>query len=101
MVVYFPARPPIRVIAGAKCDMLVPRGMSFEGSFVAIMHLWLEVLRKRLMVKSEGEDALDHGDISHEWLFLLSHDVFMFNPSYGLFSIFERRLSYTLLTNPA
>jgi E3 ubiquitin-protein ligase NEDD4 len=54
-----------------------------------MMRLWPEDLRKRLTVNSEGEDALNYGRVSHEWLFLLSHD-----PSYGLFD-------YTLQINPA
>ncbi|KAI9451502.1 hypothetical protein BJY52DRAFT_1080776, partial [Lactarius psammicola] len=53
-----------------------------EDTFVAIMRLWPEGLRKRLMVKFKGEDALNYGGVSRERLFLLSHVVF--NPSHGL-----------------
>jgi E3 ubiquitin-protein ligase NEDD4 len=57
-----------------------------------------EDLRKRLMVKFEGEDALDYGGVSREWFFLLSHE--MFNPSYGLFE-YSAHDNYTLQINPA
>jgi E3 ubiquitin-protein ligase NEDD4 len=57
-----------------------------------------EDLCKRLMVKFEGEDAFDHGGVSQEWFFLLSHA--MFNPSYILFE-YSAHDNYTLQTNPA
>lgn len=37
-------------------------------------------LRKRLMIKFDGEDGLDYGGVSREFFFLLSHE--MFNPFY-------------------
>ncbi|KAI9451625.1 hypothetical protein BJY52DRAFT_1296953 [Lactarius psammicola] len=42
-----------------------------------------EDLRKRLMVRFEGEDVLDYGGVSRDQLFLLSHE--MFKLGYGLF----------------
>ena len=88
----------MRLIADAKCDVRVRRGWVFEDSFAAIMRLRPEDLRKRLMVKFEGEDALDYGGVSREWFFLLSHE--MFNPSYGLFE-YSAHDNYTLQINPA
>ena len=82
-VVYFRGQPSMRLVADAKCDVRVRRAWVFEDSFTAIMRLRPEDLRKRLMVKFEGEDALDYGGVSREWSFLLSHE--MFNLSYGLF----------------
>jgi E3 ubiquitin-protein ligase NEDD4 len=73
----------MRLVADAKGDVRVRRGWVFGDSFAAIMRFRLEDLRKRLMVKFEGEDALDYGGVSREWFFLLSHE--MFNPSHGLF----------------
>ncbi len=73
----------MRLIADAKCDMHVCRRWVFRDTFVAIMRLHPEDLRKRLIVKFE--DTLDHGGVSSEWLFLLSHKTF--NPSYGLFKV--------------
>ena len=43
------------LVADAKCDVRVRR-VSIRGQFAAILHLWL---RQRLVVNSEGEDALD------------------------------------------
>ena len=78
-IVCFRSQPAMRLIADAKCDVRVRRGWVFEDSFAAIMRLRTEDLRKRFMVRFEGEDALDHGGVSREWFFLLSHE--MFNPS--------------------
>ena len=97
-VVYFRSQPSMRLTADAKCDVRVRRGWVFEDSFTAIMRLRPEDLRKRLMVKFEGEDALDYGGVSREWFFLLSHE--MFNPSYGLFE-YSAHDNYTLQINPA
>ena len=97
-VVYFRGQPSMRLVADAKCDVRVRRGWVFEDSFAAIMRLRPDDLRKRLMVKFEGEDALDYGGVSREWFFLLSHE--MFNPSYGLFE-YSAHDNYTLQINPA
>ena len=97
-VVYFRGQPSMRVIADAKCDVRVRRGWVFEDSFASIMRFRPDDLRKRLMVKFEGEDALDYGGVSREWFFLLSHE--MFNPSYGLFE-YSAHDNYTLQINPA
>jgi E3 ubiquitin-protein ligase NEDD4 len=97
-VVYFRSQPTMRMIADAKCDVRVRRGWVFEDSFASVMRLRPEDLRKRLMVKFEGEDALDYGGVSREWFFLLSHE--MFNPSYGLFE-YSAHDNYTLQINPA
>jgi E3 ubiquitin-protein ligase NEDD4 len=86
----------MRLVAHAKRDVRVCRGWVFEDSFAAIMRLRLEDLRERLMVKFEGEDALDYGGVSREWFFLLSHE--MFNPSYGLFE-YSAHDNYTLQIN--
>ncbi len=80
-IVYFRSQPAMRLIADVKCDVRVRRGWVFEDNFAAIMCLRLEDLRKRLMVGFEGEDALDHGGVSRERFFLLSHEIF--KASYG------------------
>jgi E3 ubiquitin-protein ligase NEDD4 len=74
-VVYFWSQPSMRPIADARCDVRVHRGRVFKDNLAAIMSLRSEDLCKRLVVKFEGEDALDYGGLSHE----------MFNPSYSLF----------------
>ena len=55
-VVYLWSQPSMRLIANAKCDVWCMLGV-----FMEIMYLRLEDLRKPLMVKFEGEDALDYG----------------------------------------
>lgn len=60
-------------------------------------------LRKRLMIKFDGEDGLDYGGVSREFFFLLSHE--MFNPFYWYVS--ERKsegcriLSLTYISSKA
>ena len=54
-------------LADVECDVRVRRRWVFEDCFVAIMRLRLEDLRKRFMVRFEGEDALlDYGGVSRE-----------------------------------
>ncbi|KAI9450924.1 hypothetical protein BJY52DRAFT_1215283 [Lactarius psammicola] len=60
-IIYFRNQQVMRLIVDAKCDV---RG-----------------LHKRLMIKFEGEDALDYGGVSRKWLFLLSYVV---NPASGM-----------------
>ncbi|VDB98127.1 unnamed protein product [Peniophora sp. CBMAI 1063] len=97
-VVYFRSQPALRLVNDAKAEVRVRRGWVFEDSFAAVMRLRPEDLKKRLMVRFEGEDGLDYGGVSREWFFLLSHE--MFNPSYGLFE-YSAHDNYTLQINPA
>jgi len=55
-------------------------------------------LKKRLMIKFDGEEGLDYGGVSREFFFLLSHE--MFNPFYCLFE-YSAHDNYTLQINPA
>ncbi|KAI9449104.1 hypothetical protein BJY52DRAFT_1308938, partial [Lactarius psammicola] len=66
----------MRLITDAKCDVRVRRWWVFGDTLVVIMRLRPEGLRKRLMAKFEGEDALEYGGVSCEWFFLLSHKEF-------------------------
>ncbi|KAJ1677172.1 hypothetical protein EV182_006726, partial [Spiromyces aspiralis] len=54
-------------------------------------------LKKRLMIKFDGEDGLDYGGVSREFFLLVSHD--MFNPEYCLFQ-YSAHDEYTLQINP-
>jgi E3 ubiquitin-protein ligase NEDD4 len=54
-------------------------------------------LKKRLMIKFDGEEGLDYGGLSREFFFLLSHE--MFNPFYCLFE-YSAHDNYTLQINP-
>jgi hypothetical protein len=97
-VAYFRTQPSMRPIADSKCDVCVRRGWVFEDSFALIMRLRPEDLRKWLVVKFDGEEALEHGDVSREWFLILSHE--MFNPSYALFE-YSAHESLRLQINPA
>lgn len=95
-VVYFRSQPAMREVPG-KCDIKIRRSMAFEDSFAAVMRCSRDDMRRRLMIRFDGEDGLDYGGVSREWFFLLSHD--MFDPSYGLFT-YSTMDSYTLQINP-
>ncbi|KZP31501.1 HECT-domain-containing protein [Athelia psychrophila] len=96
-LIYFRAQPQMRVRDG-KCELKLRRTRVLEDSFTAVMRMGGEDLKRRLMVKFEGEDGLDYGGVSREWFFLLSHEIF--NPSYGLFE-YSATDNYTLQINSA
>ncbi|KAK4697159.1 hypothetical protein P7C71_g864, partial [Lecanoromycetidae sp. Uapishka_2] len=65
--------------------------------YIQIMRQNANDLKKRLMIKFDGEDGLDYGGLSREFFFLLSHE--MFNPFYCLFE-YSAHDNYTLQINP-
>lgn len=54
----------MRLITESKAEVRVRRGWVFEDSFASVMRLRPEDLKKRLMVRFEGEDGLDYGGVS-------------------------------------
>lgn len=62
-VVYFRSQPGMREVPG-KCDIKIRRGMAFEDSFAAVMRCSREDMRRRLMIRFDGEDGLDYGGVS-------------------------------------
>ncbi|KAI9469250.1 hypothetical protein BX667DRAFT_502754 [Coemansia mojavensis] len=80
-----------------QCHIKVARSTIFEHSYNEIMRVPVSELKKRLMIKFDGEDGLDYGGVSREFFFLLSHE--MFNPSYCLFE-YSAHDTYTLQINP-
>lgn len=96
------------------CQIKVRRNHIFEDSYAEIMRQTPNDLKKRLMIKFDGEDGLDYGGLSRcailvlirlmanpchrEFFFLLSHE--MFNPFYCLFE-YSAHDNYTLQINPA
>jgi len=80
-----------------QCHIKVRREHIFEDSYAEIMRQTPEDLKKRLMIKFDGEDGLDYGGLSREFFFLLSHE--MFNPFYCLFE-YSAVDNYTLQINP-
>lgn len=95
-LVYFRSQPALRILPG-QCHIKVRRDHIFEDSYQEIMRQSPEDLKKRLMIKFEGEEGLDYGGVSREFFFLLSHD--MFNPFYCLFEYSTLDI-YTLQINP-
>ena len=75
------------------CRLEVSRGEVFEDSYRHVVKMRPKDMRKRLMVKFQGEEGLDYGGVAREWLYLLSHE--MLNPYYGLFQ-YSREDIYTL-----
>jgi len=80
------------------CQIKIRRNHIFEDSYAEIMRQTPNDLKKRLMIKFDGEDGLDYGGLSREFFFLLSHE--MFNPFYCLFE-YSAHDNYTLQINPA
>ncbi|KAI9811485.1 MAG: hypothetical protein M1827_005468 [Pycnora praestabilis] len=95
-LIYFRSQPALRIMSG-QCHVKVRRTHIFEDSYAEIMRQSANDLKKRLMVKFDGEDGLDYGGLSREFFFLLSHE--MFNPFYCLFE-YSAHDNYTLQINP-
>ncbi|EIN08066.1 HECT-domain-containing protein [Punctularia strigosozonata HHB-11173 SS5] len=96
-LIYFRSQPSMRAQPG-NCQIKVRRNHIFEDSYAEIMRQTPNDLKKRLMIKFDGEDGLDYGGLSREFFFLLSHE--MFNPFYCLFE-YSAHDNYTLQINPA
>lgn len=95
-LIYFRSQPGMRILSG-QCHIKVRRSHIFEDSFAEIQRQSPTDLKKRLMIKFDGEDGLDYGGLSREFFFLLSHE--MFNPFYCLFE-YSAHDNYTLQINP-
>ncbi|KAG0144899.1 hypothetical protein CROQUDRAFT_659317 [Cronartium quercuum f. sp. fusiforme G11] len=95
-LIYFRSQPALRPNPG-QCHIKIRRSHIFEDSYAEIMRQQPNDLKKRLMIKFDGEDGLDYGGVSREFFFLLSHE--MFNPFYCLFE-YSAVDNYTLQINP-
>ncbi|ANB12562.1 NEDD4 family E3 ubiquitin-protein ligase [Sugiyamaella lignohabitans] len=95
-LIYFRSQPGLRILPG-QCHVKVRRDHIFEDSYQEIMRQSPQDLKKRLMIKFDGEEGLDYGGVSREFFFLLSHE--MFNPFYCLFE-YSAHDNYTLQINP-
>ncbi|KAI9344444.1 E3 ubiquitin-protein ligase RSP5 [Pilaira anomala] len=95
-LIYFRSQPALRPVPG-QCHIKVRREHIFEDAYAEIMRQAPADLKKRLMIKFDGEDGLDYGGLSREFFFLLSHE--MFNPFYCLFE-YSAHDNYTLQINP-
>lgn len=95
-LIYFRSQPALRPVPG-QCHIKLRRDHIFEDSYAEIMRQAPADLKKRLMIKFDGEDGLDYGGLSREFFFVLSHE--MFNPFYCLFE-YSAHDNYTLQINP-
>lgn len=62
-LIYFRSQPALRILPG-QVPIKVRRDHIFEDSYAEIMRQSPQELKKRLMVKFEGEDGLDYGGLS-------------------------------------
>lgn len=62
-LIYFRSQPALRILSG-QCHIKVRRGNIFEDSYAEIMRQSATDLKKRLMIKFDGEDGLDYGGLS-------------------------------------
>ena len=62
-LIYFRSQPAMRILSG-QCHVKVRRSHIFEDSYAEIMRAPPADLKKRLMIKFDGEDGLDYGGLS-------------------------------------
>ena len=62
-LIYFRSQPALRILSG-QCHVKVRRSHIFEDSYAEIMRASANDLKKRLMIKFDGEDGLDYGGLS-------------------------------------
>lgn len=62
-LIYFRSQPALRIMSG-QCHVKVRRSHIFEDSYAEIMRQTPSDLKKRLMIKFDGEDGLDYGGLS-------------------------------------
>lgn len=62
-LIYFRSQPALRTQPG-NCQIKIRRNHIFEDSYAEIMRQSPNDLKKRLMIKFDGEDGLDYGGLS-------------------------------------
>lgn len=62
-LIYFRSQPALRILSG-QCHVKVRRANIFEDSYAEIMRQPANDLKKRLMIKFDGEEGLDYGGVS-------------------------------------
>ena len=62
-LIYFRSQPAMRILSG-QCHVKVRRSHIFEDSYAEIMRATASDLKKRLMIKFDGEEGLDYGGVS-------------------------------------
>lgn len=71
-LIYFRSQPAMRAQPG-NCQIKIRRNHIFEDSYAEIMRQTPNDLKKRLMIKFDGEDGLDYGGLSRHDLFICFH----------------------------
>lgn len=71
-LIYFRSQPAMRNATG-QCHVKVRRSHIFEDSYHEIMRQTPSELKRRLMIKFEGEDGLDYGGLSR---YIIRVDIF-------------------------
>lgn len=64
-LIYFRSQPAMRAQPG-NCQIKIRRNHIFEDSYAEIMRQTPNDLKKRLMIKFDGEDGLDYGGLSRQ-----------------------------------
>jgi E3 ubiquitin-protein ligase NEDD4 len=67
-LIYFRSQPAMRAQPG-NCQIKIRRNHIFEDSYAEIMRQTPNDLKKRLMIKFDGEDGLDYGGLSRYVMF--------------------------------
>lgn len=62
-LIYFRSQPALRPVPG-QCHIKVRRDHIFEDAYAEVMRQAPADLKKRLMIKFDGEDGLDYGGLS-------------------------------------
>ena len=69
-MIYFRSQPALRPVPG-QCHIKVRRDRIFEDAYAEVMRQAPADLKKRLMIKFDGEDGLDYGGLSRYELFFI------------------------------
>ena len=80
--IYFRSLPALKQEQG-KTVISVARNNAMADAFSQIMRKPAASLRRKFVVKFDGEEGLDYGGLSREFFLLVSHSLF--DPNYGLF----------------
>jgi E3 ubiquitin-protein ligase NEDD4 len=81
-LIYFRSQPALRPMPG-QCHIKVRRDHIFEDSYAEIMRQSAGDLKKRLMIKFDGEDGLDYGGLSrYPSVFLVCYLLCIENSSF-------------------
>lgn len=93
-LIYFRSQPALRIMSG-QCHVKVRRNSIFEDSYAEIMRQTPADLKKRLMIKFDGEDGLDYGGLSRydPWRCVFEKQLLADKKTVNSFSFFPMRCS--------